>query len=173
MIVFKYKYDFSCMLVEYSYTEKGYFESKLSYSYFILKLIDLLDTIFFILRKRYNQVTYLHVYHHIGVCFGAYLCTRYIPAGHNTLLGLINTYIHVIMYGYYFLTALNSELKLSIWKKYITQLQIGQFAILFLHYLRPIVMGNCKYPIIWLFLACMQNAFMLILFSDFYIKAIK
>nr|CAD7409888.1 unnamed protein product [Timema poppensis] len=33
---------------------------------FILKIVDLLDTIFFVLRKKSNQVTFLHVYHHVS-----------------------------------------------------------------------------------------------------------
>lgn len=32
--------------------------------YFISKGIEYLDTVFFILRKKFNQVTFLHVYHH-------------------------------------------------------------------------------------------------------------
>lgn len=44
----------------------------LSYFYYILKFVDLLDTIFFILRKKNNQVTFLHVYHHAGMVVFAY-----------------------------------------------------------------------------------------------------
>lgn len=32
--------------------------------YFISKGIEYLDTVFFILRKKFSQVTFLHVYHH-------------------------------------------------------------------------------------------------------------
>lgn len=32
--------------------------------YFFSKVIDLLDTIFFVMRKKQNQITFLHVYHH-------------------------------------------------------------------------------------------------------------
>ena len=31
---------------------------------FYTKLVDLLDTIFFVLRKKSNQISFLHVYHH-------------------------------------------------------------------------------------------------------------
>ena len=44
---------------------------------------------------------------------------------HATFLGLINSYVHVIMYFYYFLTSFKPELKQSLWwKKHITQLQM-------------------------------------------------
>lgn len=32
--------------------------------YFISKGIEYLDTVFFILRKKFNQISFLHVYHH-------------------------------------------------------------------------------------------------------------
>lgn len=38
----------------------------LSVSYFYLKIFDMLDTVFFIMRKKFNQVSTLHVIHHAG-----------------------------------------------------------------------------------------------------------
>ncbi|GFW72135.1 elongation of very long chain fatty acids protein 7 [Trichonephila clavipes] len=35
---------------------------------YLLKLADLLDTVFFVLRKKQNQITFLHVFHHSGLC---------------------------------------------------------------------------------------------------------
>lgn len=32
--------------------------------YFVSKGVEYLDTVFFILRKKFNHVTFLHVYHH-------------------------------------------------------------------------------------------------------------
>lgn len=32
--------------------------------YFISKGVEYLDTVFFILRKKFNQISFLHVYHH-------------------------------------------------------------------------------------------------------------
>lgn len=52
-------------------------QARLSYLYFILKIIDYLDTIFFILRKKNEHVSFLHVYHHVVVSTGAYVCVLY------------------------------------------------------------------------------------------------
>lgn len=47
---------------------------------------------------------------------------------HSVLLGIVNSFVHVFMYGYYFLTSFKPELKESIWwKKHITQIQIVRF----------------------------------------------
>ena len=37
---------------------------KTCWLFFFTKFIDLLDTVFFIMRKKNNQLTFLHVMHH-------------------------------------------------------------------------------------------------------------
>jgi hypothetical protein len=45
--------------------------------------------------------------------------------GHGTLLGVINSFVHIIMYAYYLLAALGPEVQKYLWwKKYLTTLQI-------------------------------------------------
>ena len=60
----------------------GYFASELSrgaWWYFISKVVDLLDTVFFVLRKKQNQVTFLHVYHHTVTCLFSWGYLKYLP----------------------------------------------------------------------------------------------
>lgn len=49
----------------------------LSWMFFWLRLIELFETIFFILRKKQNQVSVLHVYHHVSTLVFLYLGSRY------------------------------------------------------------------------------------------------
>lgn len=64
--------------------------TRLSYFYFLLKIVDLLDTIFFIMRKKNNQVTFLHVYHHAGMLMGGYVYLKlYSGGGVASFLGEI------------------------------------------------------------------------------------
>jgi len=45
--------------------------------------------------------------------------------GHGTLLGLINSFVHIIMYSYYLLAALGPSVQKYLWwKKYITTMQM-------------------------------------------------
>lgn len=45
--------------------------------------------------------------------------------GHGTLLGVINSFIHVIMYVYYMLSAMGPQMQKYLWwKKYLTVMQI-------------------------------------------------
>lgn len=81
--------------------------------------------VFFVLRKKTNQITFLHVYHHAGMVCLAWLGCRYLPGGQGVYLGYINSLVHAFMYTYYLLTAWNKEFKKSIWvKRRITELQL-------------------------------------------------
>ncbi|CAL1297625.1 unnamed protein product [Larinioides sclopetarius] len=95
---------------------------------FFNKTLELLDTVFFVLRKKKNQITFLHVVHHSGVCLLTWSCLRnkaalggfYVPFGIA-----INCASHTVMYLYYGLSAIGpSTAKYLWWKKYITILQI-------------------------------------------------
>lgn len=144
-----------------------------SYFFFLLKVLDLVETIFFILRKKNNQVTFLHVYHHAGVMFGGYVYLKlYSGGGYATVFGLLNSFVHVIMYGYYFTTSYKPELKKSIWwKRHITEAQLIQFIILFFHCVMSLCARNCNNSTVFLWIGVAQAVIMLTLFGDFYYKA--
>uniref|UniRef100_A0A336K4P6 Elongation of very long chain fatty acids protein n=1 Tax=Culicoides sonorensis TaxID=179676 RepID=A0A336K4P6_CULSO len=173
----KYSYlqpDFSlrCQPIDHKTTPERMILLKICYGFLLSRMFDLLDTIFFVLRKRYRQITFLHKYHHAGIVMGAYVFNKFMAGSHSVLLGIVNSWVHVFMYGYYFLTSFKPELKESIWwKKHITQLQLIQFVILFIHFGLPIFYSDCSHPKALLFIAAIQNLFMLVLFADFYIKA--
>jgi hypothetical protein len=45
--------------------------------------------------------------------------------GHGTLLAVINSFVHIIMYTYYLLSALGPTVQKYLWwKKYLTTLQM-------------------------------------------------
>lgn len=114
----------------------------------IVRLSEYLDTVFFTLRKKQNQVSFLHVFHHAFVPMYAYWILRTAPCRYNVFIILINSFIHIVMYFYYFLATFQEPTqsndqkqkkhsfimlivhKLLLFKKYITQLQILQFVSL-------------------------------------------
>ncbi|XP_037941433.1 elongation of very long chain fatty acids protein F-like [Teleopsis dalmanni] len=147
-------------------------EAHLTYLYCFIKITDYMDTIFFVLRKSFKQITFLHVYHHVLMVLSSTMVIHYYgTGGHHNVLGNLNAFIHVIMYSYYFLSASNANIKTSKWKRFITTAQIVQFIIIILHQLWPLlIVKGCTYPLTLLFLSLSQATIMLILFSNFYIK---
>lgn len=106
-----------------SYMNRLY--GRVAYAYFLLKVADLLDTVFFVLRKKTNQISFLHIYHHSIMVLTSYYCTKNLVMGHLALMPIINMFVHSLMYTYYLVTCIKPELKESMWwKKHITQVQM-------------------------------------------------
>lgn len=140
------------------------------YAYFICKLIELLDTVFFVLRKKHRQVSFLHVYHHAMMPICAWIGVRFVPGGHPTLLGVINSFIHIIMYTYYMLSAFGPNVQKYLWwKKYLTSLQLIQFSIILVHNAQ-IIFSDCNFPKPLAVLLTINAILFIYLFGSFYIR---
>lgn len=57
------------------------------YIYFLAKISELLDTVFFVLRKKERQISFLHMYHHTVMPMISWGATKYYPGGHGTFIG--------------------------------------------------------------------------------------
>ncbi|XP_054155280.1 elongation of very long chain fatty acids protein AAEL008004-like [Oppia nitens] len=143
----------------------------LGFCYLISKLLDWFDSIFFCLRKKDSHLTLLHMYHHMVVPLFGWLIIKIAPFIPGLrLFSLMNSFIHFLMYGYYFLSAFGPRVKRYLWwKRYITQMQLAQFIILgiygfiFLFFQRG-------YPVFWLYVAFPQPIFFFYMFYDFYVR---
>lgn len=72
---------------------------RLAYLFFISKLVDLIETVFFVLRKKHNQISNLHVYHHSVVPLMAHLAIKVCPiGGPGTMFPLLNSIVHIGQY---------------------------------------------------------------------------
>ncbi|XP_015430291.1 PREDICTED: elongation of very long chain fatty acids protein AAEL008004-like [Dufourea novaeangliae] len=122
------KYSWKCQPVDFSYTPEAMRVARGVYVYFLAKISELLDTVFFVLRKKESQITFLHLYHHTVMPMISWGATKYYPGGHGTFIGVINSFVHIIMYTYYLLAALLPQYQKYLWwKKYITTLQMVRF----------------------------------------------
>ncbi|XP_046960923.1 elongation of very long chain fatty acids protein-like [Vanessa cardui] len=164
-------YKLFCEPVDYSNAKPAIAIATLSYYYYLLKILDLMDTIFFVLRKKYNQVSFLHIYHHTGMVMLIWGAVTYFPGGHGTMVGVINSFVHTVMYSYYLISVALPKTKELLWiKKHVTQIQILQFFLCVVHMGSIAFMPNCEYPRWTVAVFLPQNLFILILFVDFYIK---
>ena len=139
------------------------------YLYYITKFIDLLDTIFFVLRKKYSQITTLHLYHHTAVPILGWMTFWYrfnVPS--ITLFAVLNSLVHTVMYTYYTLSAFGPRIQKYLWwKKYITQLQLLQFCA-FGFYGTLVKCLHTGYPAFAFWTAYSQSILFFYMFVKFY-----
>ncbi|XP_064482565.1 very long chain fatty acid elongase AAEL008004-like [Ornithodoros turicata] len=139
--------------------------------YVFVRYADYLDTIFFIMRKKFNQVTNLHVIHHTLVVFNAWFWFLFAPEGQPALGLCINAFVHVVMYTYYFLSTFGPGVRKYLWwKKYLTKIQIWQFLIFIAHMCVPLFI-DCGFPRYLVPFAIVQVLLVLGLFLNFYYHA--
>ncbi|XP_013134328.1 PREDICTED: elongation of very long chain fatty acids protein 7-like [Papilio polytes] len=154
-------------------TENKEFEIKTAsivHFYFLSKITELLDTIFFVLRKRDRQVSFLHVYHHTFAVFFGWCSARFEPAYIFIFIGVLNSFVHIIMYAYYGLSAFPNLTKYLWWKKYITKMQLVQFFLMILYLLLTPLMSSCRSSNLFILTLVINNLLFVYLFSNFYVK---
>lgn len=136
------------------------------------KFIDLFDTIFFVLRKNFHQVSALHVIHHALVPINCWLGLKYVPSESAAFMPFINSFIHEVMYLYYALSSLGPHMKPYLWwKKYLTSMQIIQLALVTLHCVYLGLNSNCNLPKVMFVAGIPQILLILYMFVDFYLKS--
>ncbi len=100
--------------------------------YFFSKFTEFFDTFFFVVsllwfqfkakliadfglflkaRKKYDNVSTLHVIHHGIMPLFAWQACRFVPGGHESFGALFNSFIHVVMYTYYGLAAMGPAIQ--------------------------------------------------------------
>jgi len=132
--------------------------------FYLSKILDFCDTLFIVLRQKWKQMSFLHVYHHASI-FLVYWMNNY--GGYDGdiyLTVVLNSFVHLVMYSYYFLATLGYS---AWWKNYITLLQMGQFLMMNAQAIYILYFG-CPFPqnITWLYLIYIISLF--ILFQNFY-----
>lgn len=99
--------------------------------HYLTKYLDWCDTFFMIAKKKFNQVSFLQVFHHatIGMIWGALLSVGW-GSGTVAYGAFINSVTHVIMYTHYFYTSFGFKNPLKAW---VTRFQLAQFFSCIVH----------------------------------------
>lgn len=166
-------YSLRCQPVDYGNSAEAMRMAAACWWFFFSKIIDTFDTVFFILRKKNSQVTFLHVYHHGSMILNWWLGAKYTPGGQVFFQCMVNSFVHVIMYTYYFLSAFGPEVQKYLWwKRYLTQLQLIQFCMIIIH----LVVGmstTCDFPFILNCFIIVYCITLIALFTNFYIETYR
>lgn len=121
------------------------------------------------MRKKYNQVSFLHVVHHSLVPILIWIGFKLSPGGNMALFPLLNSAIHTVMYSYYGLSTLGPHVRRHLWwKKYLTTVQMIQFVIVMIHSLHVLFIPRCAFPKILLYISIGNGLLFLVLFYSFY-----
>ncbi|CAG2174997.1 unnamed protein product, partial [Oppiella nova] len=116
--------DFTRLLTEFEFPSREdtspqtlrYIDVAMVYGY--TKFIDLLDTVFLVLRKKESHLTFLHLYHHFIVPILTWLAMKVTPTCPPiAIFVVLNTPVHTMMYSYYALSALGPTVHRFLWWK--------------------------------------------------------
>ncbi|KAK0075524.1 hypothetical protein PV325_006782, partial [Microctonus aethiopoides] len=72
-------YSLKCQPIDYSNNPKALGMAKMSWWYFISKFTELIDTLLFVLRKKNNHISTLHVIHHGLMPFSTWFGVKFSP----------------------------------------------------------------------------------------------
>ncbi|NXU62659.1 ELOV7 protein, partial [Horornis vulcanius] len=117
--------------------------------------------IFFVLRKKNNQVTFLHVFHHSIMPWTWWFGVKFAAGGLGTFHALLNCIVHVVMYTYYGI--------LLIFFTFFLQVQ---FIMITVHIGQIYIMDDCPYQYpIFMFIIWLYGSMFLVLFLHFWYHA--
>lgn len=152
--------------------------TKIIWIYYISKLPEFGDTFLMVLKHNYHQVSFLHLYHHSTVFVIWFVVCLVGPGGDSYWSAMLNSGIHVIMYGYYFGTMLFEKgmirrfldsIKFMITKGQMTQFMLNVCQTIYL----LLIVEKCLYPTFMVKLLFWYMLSLLILFGNFLIKGTR
>ena len=167
------QYSFRCQPVDYSQNPLAVRMAHGCWWYYFSKFTEFMDTIFFVLRKKNDHISTLHVIHHGCMPMSVWFGVKFTPGGHSTFFGLLNTFVHIVMYAYYLLAALGPWIQPYLWwKKYLTSLQMIQFVMVMIHAFQLLFI-DCNYPKAFVWWIGMHAIMFYFLFREFYTEAYR
>ncbi|KAI7795487.1 elongation of very long chain fatty acids protein 1b [Triplophysa rosa] len=166
-------YTWKCDPCDYSDSPQALRMARVAWLFLFSKFIELMDTVFFVLRKKHSQITFLHIFHHSFMPWTWWWGVSYAPGGMGSFHAMVNSCVHVIMYSYYGLSAAGPRFqKFLWWKKYMTAIQLTQFVLVSLHVTQWYFMKTCDYQVpLFIHLIWMYGTFFFVLFSNFWYQA--
>ncbi|XP_055058528.2 elongation of very long chain fatty acids protein 1a [Misgurnus anguillicaudatus] len=167
-------YTWRCDLCDPSSSPQALRMVRAAWLFYFSKYVELLDTMFFVLRKKHSQVTFLHIFHHSVMPWTWWWGITLTPVGGmGSFHALVNACVHVIMYSYYGLAAAGPRFQKYLWwKKYMTAIQLIQFVLVSVHISQYYFMEKCDYQVpIFIHLIWIYGMFFFVLFSNFWIQA--
>lgn len=150
------------------WTESAHRLASVIYVHYVSKAYEFVDTWLMIAKKKKNQQTFLHIYHHATVFFPTwYWNTLFAPGGDAYFCCFLNSLVHVFMYSHYLIANLGYRSPI---RRFITTFQLIQF-VLFIGQSAVLLTTDCFTPRMPGVQLGYQCVIFFCLFMNFYIKA--
>jgi hypothetical protein len=161
-------------------TSAGIPMASVMWLFYASKVPEFLDTILMAIKPNCRQITFLHVYHHSSIFLIWWIIVSYVPGGSSYFSAGLNSFVHVVMYGYYLWSSVAPKLpegakprwnQPGFYRKYITQFQLIQFCLNFIQASYMLfVSPPADFPLfnVWILFYYMIS--MLFLFGNFFVK---
>lgn len=97
---FSFKYGWTCMNASQNPERLTSFEKeqfRTSWLFTMLRASEFFETAVFVLRKKQNQVSFLHIYHHIVVVCLTWIFMKYSGSFNDAFIPIINSIVHIAM----------------------------------------------------------------------------
>lgn len=149
--------------------------------FYASKVPEFFDTILMCLKQNFRQITFLHVYHHSSIFVIWWIIMSYVPGGSSYFSAALNSFVHVVMYGYYLWSSLAAKQPAgtkprwnqpAFYRKYITTFQLFQFCLNFFQATYMIFYAPpSDFAIFTVWILFFYMITMLALFGNFFIKS--
>ena len=131
--------------------------------YWVSKILELMDTVFMVLKHSLHQMSFLHIFHHSTMILLADYTYSLSPWRPMSVVIFMNSFVHIWMYSYYAISVVKKVD--SSWKKTITHIQLIQFVIgVCISIPGYFYYGHCIYSFLY-------PVSMILLFGNFYYHA--
>ncbi|KAK3911077.1 Elongation of very long chain fatty acids protein 1 [Frankliniella fusca] len=164
--------NWRCWPVDYSDSPLGMKMLTFAWLTTWIKLIEYVETIVFVLRKKDRQISFLHLYHHVSTLWVSWGVTKFQGGGSITFPIIPNCIVHIVMYTYYLLTINKNPRVQNFLKKikpYITIMQMVQFCII-IFMIAQVLLPDCSIPPYFTYAFLPNILLIFYLFYDFYNK---
>jgi elongation of very long chain fatty acids protein 4 len=161
--------------------EEGLPMAAVLWVFYASKVPEFMDTVLMALKRNYRQITFLHVYHHSSIFVIWWIILSYAPGGASYFSAALNSFVHVVMYGYYFWSSVAPKQAEGVrprwnqpafYKKYITTFQLIQFCLNFAQASWILfVAPPADFPLFTVWILFFYMLTMLALFGNFYVKS--
>jgi len=146
------------------FSDRGHTLGSMIWLQYHCRQLQLLDTAFMVLRRRFHGISFLHLYLRVLNLWGWYIACRFVCGGEAFFPALMSSVTQALVYGTYFYIGV-SEGTPSWAVGRISQLQIFNYVTCALHCCGAAVFGEMPRLLAFLHMFAIANG--LILYTDF------